>query len=120
MGNVSDSNKIVLRVGGGIADFTIERVGDKIVLQEYVKIMRLGRASAGWLWECFQHVTGHYYRQQQSLEHRGKTVLSILCESGYIYIMGTNVRFNMKIEVAEKLRDSLGDLLREMDAETER
>jgi hypothetical protein len=107
---VAKNNKILLK-HDTLCDFTIERIEDTIVLQEHIKIMRLGLISAKWLLECFEVIVDKHYSQEQTLVHRDKTVLQILNESGYIYIIGTNTRFNMKKEVATKLLESLRALL---------
>lgn len=110
MNLVADNNKIILR-DDKTAPFTIERIGDRIVLQEYRIIMRLGELSAKWLYEAFTNVISHNYTQEQALDHNGKKVLTILNESGYIFIIGINARFVMRREVAAKLFTVLGDLI---------
>lgn len=94
--------KTILR-NDPIAPFTIERVGDRIILQEYIKTMRLGVVSAKWLLDALKNTTTTFYSPKQELSHEGSVVLTILNESGYIYIIGTKVRFNMKTDVAVKI-----------------
>jgi hypothetical protein len=101
MESVSVSNKTILREDGR-SSFTIEMIDGKIVLQEYIKVMRLGNVSAKWLFDCLDAAKNHYL-QEQILEHNGKKVLTVLGEVKYFFIIGTNVRFVMTREVAEKL-----------------
>ncbi len=107
---VTGNNKIILQEDS-IAPFTIERVGDKIILQEYFKILRMGLVSATWLLDAFKDVKAQYYREEQALVHNGQIILKVVCEVGYIYIFGPKIRFNMNGDVAVKLRDSLTLLL---------
>ena len=89
-----------------IAPFTIERTADeKIELREFTKVMKLGPVASKWLLEALQLTTKNFYTSPQAIHHNGKVVLQVLNESGYIFVIGTNVRFLMKRDVVLVLVD---------------
>jgi hypothetical protein len=79
---------------------TVERIGDKIVLQLHLNIIQLGLQSAKWLQNALLKA---FHTKQQVLEQDGIKLLTVMNEANYMYIIGTNSRFVMKKEVAEKL-----------------
>lgn len=110
MSIVTNNNKTILK-DCGIAPFTIERNGDRIILREYIKEMRLGLVSAKWLYYILSRLEVGYSQTELALEHDGRKILTILNENGYIYIIGTNIRFNFKRDVLIKLVDWLKENL---------
>lgn len=82
---------------------TIERSGEKVILRLHLNVLKLGASSAIWLRESLHKTLNGGVTGAQYLEIQGNKLLTVLNESGYIFIIGTKCRFNMKREVAQKI-----------------
>ena len=94
------------------APLTLECDGQFMYLRQHIKQMKLGLASTQWLYEALGEVVlGHFSEKIVLSDGAGVVLLTVLSDSKYLFILGTNTRFNFETDTGERMYNVLADIL---------